>query len=148
MRSSETQEDAVVRGTTAALNADGFVRIDGPFQTRDAAFDAASSLIEECRLERGLPPMSIIGDFVIPPFDGAVTRDFQTLHFDFGLPLDPKVAQDVARYTALYIPADIADARAATRLVPRTAEPACMAAAHRACRTNDLLWTNSWRLGR
>ena len=121
MRSSETQEDVTVRGTSAALNSDGFVRIDGPFQTSDAAFDAASALIEECRLERGLPPMSVIGDFVIPPLEGAATRDFQTLHFDFGLPLDPKVAQDVARYTALYVPADIADVQAVTRLVPLVA---------------------------
>jgi hypothetical protein len=102
--SSKTQEDTTVRGTATALNSDGFVRIDGPFQTSDAAFDAASPLIEECRLQRGLPPLSIIGDFVIPPLDGAATRDFQTLHFDSGLPLDPKVAQDVARYTALYVP--------------------------------------------
>jgi hypothetical protein len=121
VRSSETQEDVTVRGRTAALNSDGFMRIDGPFQTSDAAFDAASSLVEECRLARELPPMSIIGDFVIPPVDGAATRNFQTLHFDFGLPLDPKVAQDVARYTALYIPADIVDVQAATRLVPLVA---------------------------
>ncbi len=118
MRSSERQEDVAVHGAIAALNAGGFVRIDGPFQTSDAAFDAASALIGECRLERGLPPLSIIGDFVIPPVDGASTRDFQTLHFDFGLPLDPKVAQDIARYTALYVPPDIADVQAATRLVP------------------------------
>jgi hypothetical protein len=107
--------------TTEALDADGFVRIDGPFPTSDAAFDAASALVEECRLERGLPPISIVGDFVIPPIDGTASRDFQTLHFDFGLPLDPKVAQDVARYTALYIPADFADVQAATRLVPLVA---------------------------
>lgn len=103
------------------LNANGFVRIDGPFQTGDAAFDAAGALIEACRLKRGLPAMSIVGDFVIPPLDGAATRDFQTLHFDFGLPLDPKVAKDVARYTALYIPADVAGVHAATRLVPLVA---------------------------
>lgn len=107
-----------MRHMAVALSSDGFVRIDGPFQTSDAAFDTARALAEECRLECGLPPMSIIGDFVIPPLDGAATRDFQTLHFDFGLPLDPKVAQDVARYTALYVPTDIADVQAATRLVP------------------------------
>jgi Taurine catabolism dioxygenase TauD, TfdA family len=107
--------------TTKELNAEGFVLIDGPFQTSEAAFDAASALVEECRLERGLPPMSVIGDFVIPPLDGAASRDFQTLHFDFGLPLDPKVAQDVARYTALYVPADITDVQAVTRLVPLVA---------------------------
>jgi hypothetical protein len=43
------------------------------------------------------------------------------LHFDFGLPLDPKVEQNVARYTALYVPTDVADARAITRLVPLVA---------------------------
>jgi hypothetical protein len=107
-----------VRDTTSALNSEGYVLIDGPFQASDAAFDAAGALIEACRLERGLPLMSIVGDFVIPPLDGAATRDFQTLHFDFGLPLDPKIAQDVARYTALYIPADAASVNAATRLVP------------------------------
>jgi hypothetical protein len=118
VRPSKTRKDVTVSGTSAALNSDGFVRIDGPFQTSDAAFDAASALVEECRLRRGLPALSVVGDFVIPPLDGVATRDFQTLHFDFGLPLDPKVAQDVARYTALYVPAEIADVQAATRLVP------------------------------
>jgi hypothetical protein len=107
-----------VSHTAQELDVDGFVRIDGPFRTVDAAFDAAGALVDACRLERGLPPMSIVGDFVIPPLDGTATRDFQTLHFDFGLPLDPKVAQDVARYTALYVPIHIADVQAATRLVP------------------------------
>jgi hypothetical protein len=50
--------------------------------------------------------------------DGGETRDFQTLHFDFGLPIDPKIEQEVARYTALYIPADVAGVQAVTRLVP------------------------------
>ncbi len=77
----------------ADLNSYGFVRIDGPLRTSDAAFDLAGALVETCRLERGLPPLSVIGDFVVPPLDGAETRDFQTLHFDFGLPLDPKVNQ-------------------------------------------------------
>ena len=149
MRTSETQEDATMRSTTAALNSDGFVQIDGPFQTSDAAFDDASALIEECRLQRGLPPLSTIGDFVIPPLDGAATRDFQTLHFDFGLPLDPKVAQDVARYTALYVPAGITDVQAVTRLVPlvtllgQRAWPPPVELR----RATDLIWRNAWRLG-
>lgn len=104
-----------------ALSSNGFVRIDSPFQTSDAAFAAASALVEQSRLERGLPPISIIGDFVIPSLDGTATRDFQTLHFDFGLPVDPKIAQDVGHYTALYIPADFTDVQAATRLVPLVA---------------------------
>jgi hypothetical protein len=60
----------------------------------------------------------VIGDFVIPPSDGPASRDFQTLHFDFGLPLDPRIAQDVARYTALYIAQGDGDVAAVTRLVP------------------------------
>jgi hypothetical protein len=118
VRPSETRKNVAVRDTTAELNSHGFVRIDGPFQTSDAAFDVASALVEACRLERELPPLSIIGDFVVPPLDGTATRDFQTLHFDFGLPLGPKVDQDVARYTALYIPVEVASVQAATRLVP------------------------------
>ena len=107
-----------MRDATAELSSRGFVRIDGPFQTSDGAFDVAGALVEACRAERGLPPLSIIGDFVVPPSDGTHTRDFQTLHFDFGLPLDPRVERNVGRYTALYIPVEVASVRAATRLVP------------------------------
>jgi hypothetical protein len=121
MKPSVTRRSVPMRPTVDELNADGFVLMEGPFQTSDAAFGAADALIEACRLGRGLAPMSIVGDFVIPPLDGAATRDFQTLHFDFGLPLDPKVAQDVARYTALYIPVDVVGVHAATRLVPLVA---------------------------
>ena len=58
---------------------------------------------------------------MVPPLGGVATRDFQTLHFDFGLPLDPKVDQEIARYTALYVPADVVDVQAVTRLVPLVA---------------------------
>ena len=60
----------------------------------------------------------MIGDFVVPPVDGPPTRDFQTLHFDFGLPLDPVGPADVARYTALHVPAGAGAGTAMTRLVP------------------------------
>jgi Taurine catabolism dioxygenase TauD, TfdA family len=63
----------------------------------------------------------MIGEFVVPPLDGGETRDFQTLHFDFGLPLDPKVENEVARYTALHIPADVAAVEAVIRLAPLVA---------------------------
>jgi hypothetical protein len=108
MRPRETKRSTRVNRTAAGLNAERFVRIEGPFRTSAAALEAAGALVEACQLERGLPPVSIVGDFVIPPVDGAPSRDFQTLHFDFGLPLDPKVAQDVACYTALHVPADVA----------------------------------------
>ena len=110
-----------VRDCVAELSSHGFAQISGPFGTSDEAFDVAGALGEMCRLERGLPSLSVIGDFVLPPLDGAETRDFQTLHFDFGLPLDPKVEGDIARYTALYIPADVMGVHAVTRLVPLAA---------------------------
>jgi hypothetical protein len=103
------------------LGSCGFAQIDGPFRTSDGAFDMARELVELCRLEQDLPALSVIGDFVLPPLDGAETRDFQTLHFDFGLPLDPKVEEDIARYTALHIPADVMGVQAVTRLVPLAA---------------------------
>ena len=109
-----------MRDSAAELDSRGFVQINGPFPTSDEAFDFATALLDVSRLEC-LLPLSVVGDFVVPPLDGAEPRDFQTLHFDFGLPLDPKVPGDVARYTALYVPADVADVRAVTRLVPLVA---------------------------
>jgi Taurine catabolism dioxygenase TauD, TfdA family len=105
----------------AKLDSHGFARLSGPFPTSDEAFDVAGALVEMCQLEQGLLPLSIIGDFVLPPLDGGQTRDFQTLHFDFGLPLDPKVEGDVARYTALYVPNVVTGVQAVTRLVPLVA---------------------------
>src|SRR5580704_19001195 len=102
----------------ATLSSSGFVRIDKGFRTTAEAFELASSVIEASYSESGLGPLSIIGDFVLPPLEGPRTRDFQTLHFDFGLPLDPKLDQDVARYTALYIPSGVGSVSAVTRLVP------------------------------
>lgn len=62
--------------------------------------------------------VSVVGDFVVPPHDGPVSRDFQTLHFDFGLPLAPVVAADIARFTALHVSAGAPPSGAVTRLVP------------------------------
>jgi hypothetical protein len=103
------------------LHSKGFTRIAGPLRTTRDADAVSSALVDACRLRRGLPPLSVIGSFVVPPLEGGGSRDFQTLHFDFGLPLDPKMQQDVARYTALYVPADVAGVRAVTRLVPLAA---------------------------
>ena len=102
----------------AALDGRGFVWVRDGFPTSEEAFDAAHRLIDARCAADGSAALAVIGDFVIPPLDGRVSRDFQTLHFDFGLPLDPKVEQDVACYTALYVPSLIADVSAVTRLVP------------------------------
>jgi Taurine catabolism dioxygenase TauD, TfdA family len=104
-----------------ALRSDGFALVEGPFGEVAEAFAVAGALVAASQSEDGQAPLPVIGDFVLPPPDGEATRDFQTLHFDFGLPLDPKLNQDVARFTALYVPVDVAIVSAVTRLVPLVA---------------------------
>jgi len=115
------RQNVSVRDARAQLEAHGFTRIAGPLRTMVEADDIARALVETCRLERGLPPLSLIGDFVLPPLEAGESRRFQTLHFDFGLPLDPKIEQDIARFTALFVPVEAAPVRAVTRLVPLVA---------------------------
>jgi hypothetical protein len=103
------------------LNSCGFTRFAGPLRTTHDADEVSCAVVDACRRRRGLPPLSIIGTFVLAPMGGGETRDFQTLHFDFGLPIDPKIEQEVARYTALYVPIDSAGVQAVTRLVPLVA---------------------------
>ncbi len=112
------RQNRPVRDVVEELNSNGFARVAGPFGTISEADEISDSIVDSCRRRNGLPPLSIIGAFVVPPLDAGETRDFQTLHFDFGLPLDPKIEQEFARYTALHIPADIVGVRAVTRLVP------------------------------
>jgi hypothetical protein len=101
-----------------ALSDRGFWLADGDFSSCDEAFEAARAVVgSRCHAD-GIEPLPVIGDFVIPPPDGVASCDFQTLHFDFGLPLVPTVAQDVARYTALYVARSAARVSATTRLVP------------------------------
>ena len=102
----------------ARLDDHGFAWIRGGFPTLEEAFDAADALIDESCAANGLARLGLIGDFVLPPVNGQQSRDFQTLHFDFGLPVDPKLDHDVARYTALYIPSAVTSVSAVTRLVP------------------------------
>jgi hypothetical protein len=98
----------------------GFVWGRDRFADPEQAHTAARELVDARCAVDGLDPLSLIGDFVLPPA-GEESRDFQTLHFDFGLPLDPKVVRDVGRYTALHIPIGFGRVRAATRLVPLAA---------------------------
>jgi hypothetical protein len=110
-----------VHDGSGALTERGFAWIDGDFETSEEAFHAARALIDAHWTAHGVAPLSVIGDFVIPPAEGRQTRDFQTLHFDFGLPLDPKVEHDLARYTALYVARGAVGVSAVTRLVPLVA---------------------------
>src|SRR5580704_6148667 len=95
-----------------------FWLIDGGFGTCEEAFVAAERFVESLPSADRIERLAVIGNFVIPPGDGPASRDFQTLHFDFGLPLDPKIARDVARYTALCVAPGNVDVTAVTRLVP------------------------------
>ncbi len=62
------------RNYAQELGSCGFAQIDGPFRAGDGAFDMARELVEICRLEQGLPALSVIGDFVFPPLDGGEPR--------------------------------------------------------------------------
>ncbi len=112
---------ATIGGVTraySALRESGFVWIRSAADTPAAAFAKSRELIEECAASNDHDALSVIGDFILPPPDGEISRDFQTLHFDFGVPLRPLCEQDVARYTALFIPRSVARVTAVTRLVP------------------------------
>jgi hypothetical protein len=115
------RQNVDMRDLAEELDSHGFAQVAGPFGTTNDANEFSTALVDECRRRNGLSPLSIVGEFVVPPLDAGETRDFQALHFDFGVPLDPKVVLDVARYTALYVPAEVGEVRAATRLVPLVA---------------------------
>jgi len=98
----------------ASLGDQGFAHMSGPFLRIDDAWRAAQAVVNAC----GPEDLEVIGDFVIPPPDDGPSRDFQTLHFDFGVPLAPAMPVDVARFTALHIVAGAPPGDAVTRLVP------------------------------
>ena len=107
-----------VTGAYSALREAGFVWIRSALATPAVAFAKSRELIQACAASNGQDALSVVGDFILPPPDGEETRDFQTLHFDFGIPLVPLRDQDVARYTALFIPLSAVGVTAVTRLVP------------------------------
>jgi hypothetical protein len=116
-RDLPTTLDLGVDGLLRALAADGHVHVRDRDLDASAAFALARRLVDGVAARDGTAPLSVIGEFVLPPA-GAPSRDFQTLHIDFGLPLDPRVPRDVARFTALHVPADRDRPTAVTRLVP------------------------------
>jgi hypothetical protein len=107
---------ALATDVTDALATTGFVHIRKPFATTEDAWLEASTAIRAHAAHE--PTLEVIGEFVLPPAGGPPSRDFQTLHFDFGLPLVPVLPADVARFTALHVPADVPASGAITRLVP------------------------------
>jgi hypothetical protein len=111
-------ENRGVIAARSALRDFGFAWIRSALATPEEAFATSQELIEERLASDGQDALSVIGDFILPPSDGEATRDFQTLHFDFGLPVLPLHDRDVARYTALFIPRSAIKVTAVTRLVP------------------------------
>jgi hypothetical protein len=114
-------ENVLVEEQLRQLEQRGFAWLRGTLEDSGEALEVARALVDAGCDADGSTGWAVIGDFVLPPLDGHRSRDFQTLHFDSGLPLDPKVEQDVGRYTALYIPKGFGHVSAVTRLVPLSA---------------------------
>lgn len=87
-------QDTSLSEAASALATTGAVRITGPFRRVEQAWSKAREVVDGATGDE--PPLAIIGDFVLPPADRPPNRDFQTLHFDFGLPLIPVMPVDVA----------------------------------------------------
>jgi hypothetical protein len=100
------------------LGEKGFVWVRERLLESADACRVARMLIDARCAADGAATLELVGDFVLPPPDGGDSRDFQTLHFDFGLPLDPRTPLDVGRFTALHIPSGFEGVSAVTRLVP------------------------------
>lgn len=111
-------ENVAVDDHVRDLGQRGFAWVRGRLTDSEEAFEFAHALVDARWGADGMAGLRLLGEFIVPPPDGGDSRDFQTLHFDFGLPLDPKIEQDVGRYTALYIPQRIGRTTAVTRIVP------------------------------
>jgi hypothetical protein len=108
--------NGVVSQGLGELASQGVMRLGGPFLTPEDAWGCARRFVgSDDEIDA---PIEVIGNFVIPPPEGPPSRDFQTLHFDFGVPLVPVGPADVARLTALHVPVAVSSAQAITRFVP------------------------------
>ncbi len=58
----------------SALATIGVVRITGPFARVEQAWSEAREVVDRATGDE--PPLAMIGDFVLPPADGPVSRDF------------------------------------------------------------------------
>lgn len=114
----ETRKNAAVDERVRDLAEHGFVWVRERLLEAAGACSLARRLIEACCDVEGVATLEVVGSFVLPPADAGESRDFQTLHFDFGLPLDPVSEADVGRFTALHIPFGFEAVSAVTRLVP------------------------------
>ena len=112
------EQNAGVSGYIRQLERCRLAWVRSGLDDAEDALEVARALIDAQSAAEGATELAVVGDFVLPPIDGPESRDFQTLHFDFGVPLDTKVEHDVGRHTALYIPSRAERVSAVTRLVP------------------------------
>jgi hypothetical protein len=107
--------------SAVTLLADGFVHLREHHATKDAAWAAACQVFAAASpsdaIGSAMPRLEVVGEFTVPPA-GALRRDYQALHIDFGLPVDAREPVDVARFTALFIDAERPPTSAHTRVVP------------------------------
>jgi hypothetical protein len=63
-----------------------------------------------------MSPLTVVAEYTMPTIE-APGRDFQALHFDFGLALGLAGHAEIARYTVLHVDASSESSSAATRIV-------------------------------
>jgi len=99
----------------------GFVHLREQCASKSAAWTTAREVFADARrpdaIGADMPPLEDVGEFTVPPAD-ALRRDFQTLHIDFGLPIEAEEPLDIARFTALYVDPRHPPTTALTRVVP------------------------------
>src|SRR3954463_850304 len=107
--------------SAAELLERGFVCLRGGAPAKRAAWAVAREVFDSAapvgRSALDMPRLETVGEFTIPPV-GAIRREYQTLHIDFGVPIDGCEALDVARFTALYVDSRQPSTTALTRVVP------------------------------
>lgn len=91
----------------------GHAHVAGQRLEQTAALRLATASVREAADE----PLDLVGDFVLPAASGEPTRDFQTLHIDFGVPLTPTPETTLALFTALYMPLSVPQSAAVTTLL-------------------------------
>lgn len=110
-----------VTAAATQLLSEGFVLLQGPWNSKAVAWSRADQIIERAvsrdPVATGMPGLEVVGEFNLPPA-GALRRSFQALHLDFGLPIACSGRVDVARFTALCIDSDHPSTAARTRVVP------------------------------
>jgi len=117
IRSGAAQASALAR----ELLGRGFVHIREPLEDKARAWATARGVFAAAArsdaLGADMPLLEVVGEFTVPP-PGALRREFQALHIDFGVPVEADAPADVARFTALYVDWLRPPTSALTRVVP------------------------------